>query len=150
MAMDSIDNTIEVDVPVCTAYDQWTQFESFPELMDGVQEATQITAARTLWRTEIGGFKREFHAEITEQVPDRLIAWRSVDGPDQGGVVSFAPTEGNGTRIALEIDYEPEGLAEKAGDKLGVVGHRIKADLKSFKEFIETRHLETGAWSGQV
>ncbi len=99
---------------------------------------------------EIGGFKREFHAEITEQVPDRLIAWRSVDGPDQGGVVSFAPTEGNGTRIALEIDYEPEGLAEKAGDKLGVVGHRIKADLKSFKEFIETRHLETGAWSGQV
>lgn len=115
-----------------------------------MQEVTQITATRTLWRTEIGGFKREFHAEITEQVPDRLIAWRSVEGPDQGGVVSFAPTEGNGTRIALEIDYEPEGLAEKAGDKLGVVGHRIKADLKSFKEFIESRHLETGAWRGQV
>ncbi len=148
--MDTIDKTIEVDVPVRTAYDQWTQFESFPEFMDGVKEVQQITASRTLWRTEIGGVKREFHAEITEQVPDRLIAWRSVDGPDQGGVVTFAPTESNGTRVTLELDYEPEGLTEKAGDKLGIVGHRVKGDLKQFKEFIENRKVETGAWRGQV
>ncbi len=137
--MDIIDKTIEVDVPVRAAYDQWTQFESFPEFMDGVQEVLQITATRTLWRTEIGGVTREFHAEITEQVPDRLIAWRSIDGPDQGGEVTFAPTESNGTRITLEIDYEPDGLAEKAADKLGLVAHRIKADLKRFKEYIESQ-----------
>ncbi len=149
--MDTISESIEVDVPVRSVYDQWTQFESFPEFMGGVQEVKQITATRTLWRTEIAGVEREFHAEITEQVPDRLIAWRSVDGPDQGGVVTFAPTEeGNGTRVTLELDYEPEGLAEKAGDKLGVISRRIKSDLKSFKEFIENRQVETGAWRGEV
>lgn len=140
--MDLIDKSVEVDVPVRVAYDQWAQFESFPEFMDGVQEVRQITASRTLWRTEIGGVTREFHAEITEQLPDRLIAWRSVDGPDQGGEVTFAPTESGGTLITLEIDYEPQGLAEKAADKLGLVSHRIKADLKRFKEYIESRHAQ--------
>jgi uncharacterized membrane protein len=148
--VDTIDTTIEVDVPVRTAYDQWTQFESFPEFMEGVEEVHQITAARTLWRTAIGGVKREFHAEITEQVPDRLIAWRAVDGPDQGGVVTFEPTESGGTRITLEMDYEPEGLAEKAGDKLGIISRRVKGDLESFKTFIEGRQVETGAWRGEV
>lgn len=148
--MDSIDNTIEVDVPVRTAYDQWTQFESFPEFMEGVEEVTQINPTRTHWRTEIGGVTREFDAEITEQVPDRLIAWRAVDGPDQGGEVTFAPSDAGGTTIVLELDYEPEGFAEKAGDKLGLVKHRIKGDLKRFKEFIERTGTETGAWRGEV
>ncbi len=137
--MDIIDKSVEVDVPVRVAYDQWAQFESFPEFMDGVQEVRQINATRTLWKTEIGGVRREFHAEITEQLPDRLIAWRSIDGPEQGGEVTFAPTESGGTLITLEIDYEPEGMAEKAADMLGIVSHRIKADLRRFKEYIESR-----------
>jgi uncharacterized membrane protein len=148
--MDSIDQSIDVNVPVRTAYDQWTQFESFPQFMEGVEEVTQVNATRSRWRTEIGGVTREFHAEITEQVPDRLIAWRAVDGPDQGGVVTFAPTDDGGTTITLEIDYEPEGFTEKAGDKLGLVKHRVKGDLKRFKEFMEQRGAETGAWRGEV
>ncbi|CAN5155643.1 SRPBCC family protein [soil metagenome] len=148
--MDTIDQSIDVDVPVRTAYDQWTQFESFPEFMEGVEEVTQINPTRTHWRTEIGGVTREFDAEITEQVPDRRIAWRAVDGPDQGGVVTFAPTDSGGTTVVLELDYEPEGLAEKAADKLGLVKRRIKGDLERFKEFIEQRGVETGAWRGEV
>ena len=148
--MDTIDQSIDVDVPVRTAYDQWTQFESFPEFMEGVEEVTQITPTRTHWRTEIGGVSREFDAEITEQVPDRRIAWRAVDGPDQGGVVMFQPSDAGGTTVSLELDYEPEGLAEKAAEKLGLVKRRISGDLERFKEFIEQRGVETGAWRGEV
>ena len=148
--MSVVDETIEVNVPVRTAYDQWTQFESFPEFMEGVEEVRQITDTRTHWRTEIGGVKREFDAEITEQVPDQRIAWRAVDGPDQGGVVTFDAPDPNKTRILLELDYDPEGTVEEAGDKLGVVKLRVKGDLKRFKEFIESRGVETGAWRGEV
>ncbi|HEV2810463.1 MAG TPA: SRPBCC family protein [Acidimicrobiales bacterium] len=148
--MDTIDQSIDVDVPVRTAYDQWTQFESFPAFMEGVEEVTQITPTRTHWRTEIGGVTREFDAEITEQVPDRRIAWRTVDGPDQGGVVTFQPSDAGGTTVSLELDYEPEGLAEKAADKLGLVKRRIGGDLERFKKFIEQQGVETGAWRGEV
>ncbi len=141
--MDNIDQSIDVDVPVRVAYEQWTRFESFPEFMDGVEEVTQINATRSRWRTEIAGVHREFHAEITEQVPERLIAWRTVDGPHQGGTVTFEPTDAGGTRIVLALDYEPEGLAEKTGDKLGLVKHRIKGNLKRFKGFIEDRGAQT-------
>ncbi len=148
--MSVVDETIEVNVPVRTAYDQWTQFESFPEFMEGVEEVRQITDTRTHWRTEIGGVKREFDAEITEQVPDQRIAWRAVEGPDQGGVVTFDAPDPNKTRILLELDYDPEGVVEEAGDKLGVVKRRVKGDLERFKEFIESRGVETGAWRGEV
>ncbi|MBW3626396.1 MAG: SRPBCC family protein [Actinobacteria bacterium] len=148
--MSVVDETIEVNVPVRTAYDQWTQFESFPQFMEGVEEVRQVTDTRTHWRTEIGGVKREFDAEITEQVPDQRIAWRAVDGPDQGGVVTFDAPDPNRTRILLELDYDPEGAVEQAGDKLGVVKRRVKGDLERFKEFIESRGVETGAWRGEV
>jgi uncharacterized membrane protein len=148
--MSVVDETIEVNVPVRTAYDQWTQFESFPHFMEGVEEVRQLTDTRTHWRTEISGVKREFDAEITEQVPDQRIAWRAVEGPDQGGVVTFDAPDPNRTRILLELDYDPEGAIEQAGDKLGVVKRRVKGDLERFKEFIESRGVETGAWRGEV
>ncbi|MBW3547701.1 MAG: SRPBCC family protein [Actinobacteria bacterium] len=148
--MSVVDETIEVNVPVRTAYDQWTQFESFPEFMEGVEEVRQITDTRTHWKTEIGGVKREFDAEITEQVPDQRIAWRAVEGPDQGGVVTFDAPDPNKTRILLELDYDPEGVVEEAGDKLGVVKRRVKGDLERFKEFIESRGVESGAWRDEV
>jgi uncharacterized membrane protein len=148
--MSIVDETIEVNVPVRTAYDQWTQFESFPHFMEGVEEVRQLTDTRTHWRTEIGGVTREFDAEITEQVPDQRIAWRAVEGPDQGGVVTFDAPDPNRTRILLELDYDPEGAMEQAGDKLGVVKRRVKGDLERFKEFIESRGVETGAWRGEV
>lgn len=148
--MKTIQKSIEVGVPIRTAYDQWTQFEEFPKFMEGVRQIDQISETRTHWVTEIAGMEREFDAEITEQVPDKRIAWRSVDGPEQGGVVMFEPVGSDTTRVTVEIDFVPEGLAEKAGDALGVVDRRVKGDLDRFKEFIEQRGVETGAWRGEV
>ncbi len=148
--MSTVQQSIEVNVPIRTAYDQWTQFEEFPKFMEGVEEVRQVTATRTHWVTEIAGMDREFDAEITEQVPDKRIAWRAVDGPDQGGVVMFEPVDSGTTRVTVEMDFAPEGLAEKAGDALGVVDRRVKGDLERFKDFIEGRGVETGAWRGEV
>ncbi|MDP8954625.1 MAG: SRPBCC family protein [Actinomycetota bacterium] len=148
--MSTVQKSIEVNVPIRTAYDQWTQFEEFPKFMEGVEEVRQLTDTRTHWVTEIAGMDREFDAEITEQVPDKRIAWRAVDGPDQGGVVMFEPVDSGTTRVTVEMDFAPEGLAEKAGDALGVVDRRVKGDLERFKEFIEGRGVETGAWRGEV
>ena len=148
--MSTVQKSIEVEVPVTTAYDQWTQFESFPHFMEGVEKVEQITDTRTHWVTKVAGTTREFDAEITEQVPDKRIAWRAVDGPDQGGVVMFEPVDAGTTRVLVEMDFEPEGATEKAGDALGVIDRRVKGDLDRFKEFIEGRGVETGAWRGQV
>ncbi len=148
--MSTVQESIEVNVPVRAAYDQWTQFEEFPRFMEGVEEVRQVTDTRTHWVTEVGGTKREFDAEITEQVPDKRIAWRAVDGPDQGGVVMFEPVGSGATRVTVEMDFAPEGVVEKAGDALGVVDRRVKGDLARFKEFIEQRGVETGAWRGEV
>ncbi len=148
--MSTVQQSIEVNVPIRTAYDQWTQFEDFPKFMEGVEEVRQVTDTRTHWVTKIAGMDREFDAEITEQVPDKRIAWRAVDGPDQGGVVMFEPVDSGTTRVTVEMDFAPEGLAEKAGDALGVVDRRVKGDLERFKDFIEGRGVETGAWRGEV
>jgi uncharacterized membrane protein len=148
--MSTVQKSIEVNVPVRTAYDQWTQFEDFPQFMEGVEQVRQISDTRTHWVTEVAGTKREFDAEITEQVPDKRIAWRAVDGPDQGGVVTFEPVGDTSTRVMVEMDFAPEGLVEKAGDALGVIDRRIMGDLDRFKEFIESRGVETGAWRGEV
>ncbi|MDP9420161.1 MAG: SRPBCC family protein [Actinomycetota bacterium] len=148
--MSTVQQSIEVNVPIRTAYDQWTQFEEFPKFMEGVEEVRQVTDTRTHWVTKIAGMDREFDAEITEQVPDKRIAWRAVDGPDQGGVVMFEPVDSGTTRVTVEMDFAPEGLAEKAGDALGVVDRRVKGDLERFKDFIEGRGVETGAWRGEV
>lgn len=148
--MSTVQKSIEVDVPVRIAYDQWTQFESFPQFMEGVEEVQQLSDTRTHWVTKVGGAKREFDAEITEQVPDRRIVWRAVDGPDQGGVVMFEPVGSGATKVMVEMDFSPEGVTEKAGDMLGVIDRKVKGDLDRFKEFIEGRGVETGAWRGEV
>ena len=148
--MSTVEKSIDVDVPVTTAYNQWTQFESFPQFMEGVERIDQTSSTQTHWVTSIGGVKREFDAEITEQEPDQRIAWTSVDEPKQAGVVTFHRLDDSLTRVMLQLDFEPEGLVEKAGDVLGVVRSRTKGDLERFKEFIESRGTETGAWRGEV
>ncbi len=147
--METIRKTIDVDVPVRTAYNQWTQFEEFPEFMEGVGEVVQIDDTHLHWVAEIGGVRREWNATITEQVPDQVIAWTAETGKGPDGSVSYAPA-GTGTRIALEMRFEPEGLAEKAGDSLGIIERRVEGDLERFKEMIESRGTESGAWRGTV
>jgi uncharacterized membrane protein len=148
--MSRVEQSIDVDVPIHTAYDQWTQFESFPQFMSGVERISQLTDTRTHWVTKIGGVTREFDAEITEQHPDERIAWTSTEQPDQSGVVTFHRLDEGKTRVMLQMDYEPEGVVEKVGDKLGIVKSRITGDLENFKKFIESRGVETGAWRGDV
>ena len=150
--MANIEQSIDVKVPVRTAYDQWTQFEEFPRFMEGVEEIRQIDDTHTHWKTSIAGKTKEFDAEITEQTPDQRIAWTSLDGPEHAGVVTFHRVDDDVTRIMLQLDYEPEGVAEKAGDALGLVKRRVKGDLERFKELIEERGAggESGAWRGEV
>jgi uncharacterized membrane protein len=145
----TIEKSVDVQAPVRAAYNQWTQFESFPRFMEGVDRIEQTTPTRTHWHTTIGGVTREFDAEITEQHPDERVAWRSVDGPQQSGVVTFHRIDDKTTRVHLQMEFEPEGLVEKAGAAMGVVGHRIQGDLGRFKEFIEDHGAE-GGWRGDV
>jgi uncharacterized membrane protein len=148
--MSTIEQSIEVGVPVNTAYNQWTQFEDFPRFMEGVESIKQLDDTTMHWVTEIGGQKREFDAKITEQTPDQRIAWRADGEASQAGVVTFHRLSENQTRVMLQMEFEPEGFAEKAGDILGIVERRTKGDLERFKEFIESRGQETGAWRGEV
>jgi uncharacterized membrane protein len=146
----TVEKSVDVKVPVRTVYNQWTQFESFPHFMGGVERITQTTPTRTHWVTKIGGVTREFDAEITEQHPDERVAWRSVDGPSHGGVVTFHRISDDTTRVHLQMEYHPDTLVEKVGTAVGSVKHRIEADLERFKKFIEHRGHETGAWRGEV
>jgi uncharacterized membrane protein len=148
--MSTIEKSITVDVPISAAYNQWTQFEEFPRFMDGVVSVRQLDDRRLHWRTKIGGIEKEFDAEITEQVPDQRIAWRSRSGPNHGGVVTFHRLDDHHTRIMLQMEYAPEGALEKAGDLLGVASIRVQGDLERFKHFIESRDRETGAWRGKI
>ncbi|MFI1422215.1 SRPBCC family protein [Streptomyces sp. NPDC020731] len=149
--MSQVEESIEVDVPVRTAYNQWTQFESFPEFMGGVERIEQRGDTLTHWVTKVGGVEREFDAEITEQIPDERVAWTTVDGEArQAGVVTFHRVRDTTTKVMLQMDFDPQGVAEKAGDRLGFVKRQVSGDLKRFKEFIERRGLETGAWRGEV
>jgi uncharacterized membrane protein len=142
--------SIDVHVPVRAAYDQWTQFESFPRFMDGVERIDQVTDTRTHWVTSIAGVTREFDAEITEQHPDERVAWRTENGTHQSGVVTFHRIDDSTTRVTLQLDHDPEGLVEKAGDALGIVQRRVKGDLRNFKEFIEARGTGEAGWRGDV
>jgi uncharacterized membrane protein len=147
----SVQEAIDVDVPIRVAYDQWTQFESFPQFMGGVESITQLDDKRLHWVTSIDGVKREFDAEITEQHPEERIAWASTSGETKhAGVVTFHRLDEAKTRVMIQIDWEPEGLVEKAGAALGFDDRQVKADAKKFKEFIESRGTETGAWRGDV
>ncbi|WP_149202631.1 SRPBCC family protein [Actinotalea subterranea] len=148
--MPNVEQSIDVDVPVTTAYNQWTQLESFPQFMGGVDSVTQLSDTLTHWKTSIGGVEREFDAQITEQHPDERVAWRSVDGKTHGGVVTFHRLGESTTRVMVQIDWETESIVEKLGAAVGVDDAQVKADLKRFKEFIESRGAETGAWRGDV
>ena len=148
--MGSIQHSIDVDVSVRTAYNQWTQFEEFPRFMDGVQAVKQLDDKRLRWRAEIGGKEKEWTAEITEQHPDERIAWRSTSGAKSAGVVTFHRLSDMKTRVMLQVDYDPEGMVENVGDAMGLVSGRVKGDLERFKRFIESRGQETGAWRGDI
>jgi uncharacterized membrane protein len=148
--MAKIEQSIDVEVPVRTAYNQWTQFEEFPRFMEGVREVTQLDDKRLRWRAEVGGKDLEWTAEITEQHPDERIAWRSRSGARNAGVVTFHRLSDATTRVMLQLEYEPEGAVENVGDAVGVTSSRVKGDLWRFKEFIESRGGETGAWRGDI
>lgn len=148
--MPTVEQSIDVNVPVGTAYNQWTQFESFPEFMGGVEEVRQLGDDMTHWRTTVGGVEREFDAAITEQIPEERVAWRSIDGKTHGGVVTFHRLSADTTRVMVQIDWETESLTEKAGALVGADDMQVKKDLSRFKEFIESRGTETGAWRGEI
>jgi uncharacterized membrane protein len=148
--MATYEKSIDVTVPVRTAYNQWTQFELFPEFMSGVERITQTDDTHTHWVTSIGGVRREFDAEITEQRPDERVAWHSTSGPDQAGVVTFHRLDETTTRVHLQLELTPGDIAEKAGAATGVIGHRIQGDLDKFKEFVEALPAPTGGWRGNV
>ncbi|MEU6082604.1 SRPBCC family protein [Streptomyces sp. NPDC047108] len=149
--MGIVRESVQVEVPVRTAYDQWTQFEEFPNFMEGVERVTQIDASRSRWTTKIAGVQREFDTEIIDQLPDERIAWRTTGGDvRQRGLVTFQPLDETRTRVDLVMDVEPEGITDKAGDALGVLDRRTKGDMKRFKEFIEHRGAASGGWRGRI
>ncbi len=148
--MSTIEQSIDVNVPVRTAYDQWTQFEEFPRFMEGVREVRQLDDKRLAWCAEVGGKEKRWEAEITEQIPDARIAWRSRTGANNAGVVTFHRLDDQTTRVMLQLDYDPEGVVENVGDAVGVVSSRVRGDLARFKDFIEHRGRETGAWRGSI
>ena len=145
-----VEESIQVDVPVTTAYNQWTQFEDFPHFMGGVREVHQHDDQRLHWVAEIAGVRREWEATILEQVPDQKIAWAASEGATNAGAVRFEPVGPSSTIVHLTLEYEPEGLVEQAGDKLGIVGRQAKSDLQKFKELIEDEGYASGAWRGSV
>jgi uncharacterized membrane protein len=148
--MSTIVKSIDVDVPVRTAYDQWTQFEEFPRFMDAVKRVEQLDDKRLRWTAEIGGIERTWLAEITEQEPDRRVAWRSLEGAKNAGVVTFEPLGDGRTRVKLELDVEPSDPVEKVGDAFGLVERQAGEDLERFKPFIESRRQPTGTWRSEV
>jgi uncharacterized membrane protein len=148
--MSTIEQSIDVNVPVHTAYNQWTQFEEFPQFMEGVEAVRQLDTQRLHWRANVGGKVEEWDAIITEQHPDERIAWKNTTGASNAGVVTFHRLADNKTRVMLQMEYEPQGVVENLGDMLGVVSRRVANDLERFKEFIEERGHETGAWRGEV
>jgi uncharacterized membrane protein len=149
--MTQIIESIDVDVPVTTAYNQWTQFESFPAFLDEVESITQIDDTHTRWKVRVGVFTREFDAEITEQHPDERVAWRSIGGDTaHAGVVTFHKLSDTTSRVTVQIDWEPTDALERLGSLVGAGKHAVKKDLQNFKEFIERTGHETGAWRGDV
>jgi uncharacterized membrane protein len=148
--MPSVTKSIDVHVPISTAYNQWTQFESFPEFMGGVDQVQQLDDRHLHWKISVGGQTREFDAEVTEQHPDERVAWKSTDGKTHAGVVTFHKLAPQETRVTVQLDWEPDGIAEKAGAIVGVDDRQVSSDLDKFKSFIEERAQETGAWRGEV
>jgi len=146
--MSTIEKSIEVNVPVRMAYNQWTQFEEFPNFMEGVKQVTQLDDTHLHWKAEIAGKEKEWEAEIVQQTPDHRIAWMSRGGAVNPGAVMFQPLSDARSMIRLQVAYVPEGFVENVGDELGMVSRCVQDDLKRFKEFIEQRGRKTGAWRG--
>lgn len=148
--MSLIEKSIEINVPVRAAYNQWTQFEEFPKFMEGVKHVKQIDDTHLHWKAEIGGKEKEWDAEITEQIPDERVAWRSRNGAGNAGVVTFHRLSDSKSKVMLQLEYDPEGVVENVGDTMGVVSQRVLGDLERFKRYVESRGHETGAWRGTV
>jgi uncharacterized membrane protein len=150
--MERLERSIEVEAPVSNVYNQWTQFEEFPRFMEGVESVKQITDSKLHWVTAVAGKRKEWDADITEQVPDQVIAWEGFGDPGNLGRVFFEPADGGSrTRVKVAIDYETKGAAEKVGDAVGLLDRRVQGDLKRFKDFIESRGgAETGGWRGEI
>jgi uncharacterized membrane protein len=148
--MERVERAIEVEAPISTVYNQWTQFESFPAFMEGVESVTQIDDATVHWIAEVGGKRKEWDARITEQVPDRVIAWEGFGDAGNMGRVFFESLGMDRTRVSVAIDYETDGVVEKIGDALGVVSKQVEGDLQRFKHLVETHGFETGAWRGEI
>jgi uncharacterized membrane protein len=148
--MESVEKSVEVECPVGTVYNQWTQFEEFPRFMENVKRVTQLDDQRLHWEAEIGGKTKEWDARITDQIPDQLIAWQSEGGEYNSGTVKFSAVGSNTTRIDLRVIYDPDGFLESAADAVGIVANRVQNDLERFKDFIEHRGEATGAWRGTI
>jgi uncharacterized membrane protein len=149
-SMAKIEESIEVEVPVETAYNQWTQFEEFPTFMEGIEQVQQVDDTHLRWVAEVGGKREEWDAEITEQHPDERVAWKATSGRGNAGVVTFHRIDDSQTKVMVQMDWEPEGATEQLGATLGMDGRRVQGDLKRFKELIESRGSESGAWRGEV
>jgi uncharacterized membrane protein len=148
--MSKIEESIEVEVPVRTAYNQWTQFEEFPQFMEGVERIEQRDDTHVHWVAEVAGRRKEWEAEITEQTPDQRVAWKATDGTDNAGVVTFHKRGDGVTQVMVQMDYETDGAVEAVGDALGLAKRRVKGDLDRFKQLIESQGRESGAWRGEV
>jgi uncharacterized membrane protein len=148
--MASVVESIDVKAQVSTVYNQWTQFEEFPRFMEAVKSVTQTDDTHLHWVAEVAGKEKEWDAQITEQHPDERVAWRAVSGAENAGVVTFHRIDDDTTRVTLQLDADPEGIVENVGTALGFLERRVKGDLERFKEFIESRGTETGAWRGNV
>jgi uncharacterized membrane protein len=148
--MTSVEQRIDVDVPVTVAYDQWTQFETFPQFMDGVQSVVQRDDRTLDWVVTVAGQRREWTAEIVDQTPDQRVAWKSIAGTENAGAVLFAPLGSDRTRITLRIEAEPDGIVDRMGEAAGFLDRRVQGDLERFKTFIEARRTPTGAWRGEI
>jgi uncharacterized membrane protein len=147
----TIEKTIDVAVPVSVAYDQWTQFEEFPQFMSGIVQVRQLDDSHVRWVAEVEGERQEWDAEIVEQVPDRVVAWRATNGLENSGRVEFEPIDsGARTRVSVEMEYDPEGLKEQFGALIGVDGRQVEKDLERFRELVEAREVPTGAWRGTI
>ena len=148
--MPKVEESVEVEVPVSTAYDQWTQFEEFPSFMDGVEKVKQLDDTHLHWVASIGGHEEEWDAEITEQIPDQRIAWKATSGKGNAGVVTFHRLDDNRSKIMLQLDWESEGMVEALGTMVGQDDRKVKGDLERFKELIEKRGTASGAWRDKV
>ncbi|PSR69946.1 cyclase [Nocardia sp. MDA0666] len=148
--MTTVTESVDVHVPVTTAYNQWTQFESFPQFMQGVERVEQRDDTHTHWTVHVAGATREFDAKITEQHPDERVSWTSEAGPRHAGVITFHRLDEDTTRVTAQMDIDPDGFVENVADKLGILDRRVKGDLERFRDFIESRPRESGAWRGDV